>query len=261
MDKLDEILAHKRQEIAPKARIPADAEFAAQRRERPGFLSALAGAPGVGVIAEIKRRSPSSGAIAAGISAVEQALRYRAAGADCLSILTDQAYFGGHLADLTSVVDRFQAQAPALPALRKDFMVHPIQILEAAQAGASCILLIVRALEDAELREFNRLATLAGLDVLFETHTEREIDRAVDAGARMIGINNRDLAIFKTDLGLSERLIPRIPGGILPVSESGLFTREDAARVRAAGARALLVGEALMKSAAPAALIRAFKGL
>jgi indole-3-glycerol phosphate synthase len=138
-------------------------------------------------------------------------------------------------------------------------MVHPIQVLEAREAGASAILIIVRALNDEEIKTVFAAAVLAGLDTLFEIHNEDEIERAVAHGAKIIGVNNRDLAVFKTDLGLTEQLIPRIPRDVIAVSESGISTGADAARARAAGAHAVLVGEALMRAADPAQLIAAFR--
>jgi indole-3-glycerol phosphate synthase len=212
------------------------------------------------VIAEIKRRSPSAGEIKAGASAVEQARLYRAAGADALSVLTDEKYFGGTLDDLRSVTSEL-ARAPGSPppCLRKDFMVHPVQVLEAREAGASAILLIVRALADGEIQTLFAAAGAAGLDALFEVHDEAEIERAVRHGAKIIGVNNRDLARFKTDLALSERLLPRLPRDVIAVSESGIFTGADAARARAAGAHAVLVGEALMRAPDPAKLIGEFR--
>ena len=138
-------------------------------------------------------------------------------------------------------------------------MVHPIQVLEARECGASAILVIVRALGDEEIRVLCGAAQAAGLEVLFEVHSEAEIDRAASHGARMIGVNNRDLSVFRTDLALSERLIPRFPKGAVAVSESGINTAGDAARARRAGARAVLVGEALMRSADPAALVASFR--
>jgi indole-3-glycerol phosphate synthase len=262
MDKLTEIMAHKRREIAPLLRPVFAEELAALDRDLPrppSFLSALRRRDGkLAVIAEIKRRSPSAGAIREGIPALDQAHRYRTAGASALSILTDEKYFGGTLKDLQSVTGDFASQGPALPCLRKDFMVHPIQVLQARLAGASAILIIVRALTDDEIAILFKAATSAGLDALFEIHNEDELARAVRHGAKIIGVNNRDLAIFKTDLGLSERLIPRFPQGIVAVSESGIATAADAARVKAAGAHAVLVGESLMRAPDPAAVIRGF---
>ena len=138
-------------------------------------------------------------------------------------------------------------------------MVHPLQVLEAVEAGASAILIIVRALDDTEIATLFAAAQAGGLDALFEIHNEAELARAVQHGARIIGVNNRDLAIFKTDLGLSERLIPQFPAGTIAVSESGIFTPADAGRARRAGAHAVLVGEALMRAEDPAALIASFR--
>lgn len=262
MDKLTEIMAHKRREVAPLLRPVPDDELAAINRNLPrvpSFLSALRRTDGtLAIISEIKRRSPSAGAIKANASAVDQARKYRAAGAAALSILTDTEFFGGHLADLAEVTADFVGNP--VPCLRKDFMVHPIQVLQAREAGASAILIIVRALKDDEIRALHRAATAAGLDALFEIHNEEELSRAVQHGAKIIGVNNRDLAIFKTDIGLSERLIPQFPKDVVAVSESGFSTGGDAARARACGAHALLVGEGLMKAADPAALIREFQG-
>ena len=263
MDKLTEIMTHKRREIAPLLRpVFADELQEINRRlpRPPSFLSALRRPDGkLAVIAEIKRRSPSAGVIKENASAVEQARRYRAAGAAALSILTDTEFFGGTLADLVEVTADFSQQPPAIPCLRKDFMVHPIQVLQAREAGASAILIIVRALIDDEITALHSAATAAGLDALFEIHHEEDLRRAVQHEARIIGVNNRDLATFKTDLGLSERLIPLLPKRVVAVSESGFTTAADAARARAAGAHALLVGESLMKAADPGALIAEFQ--
>lgn len=262
MDKLTEIMAHKRREIAPLLRPVFPEELAAQDRDLPrppSFRSALRRADGrLAVIAEIKRRSPSAGAIKENASALDQAHRYRAAGASALSILTDEKYFGGRLEDLQEVTGDFAAQPPAVPCLRKDFMVHPVQVLQAREAGASAILIIVRALTDEEIAALHSAAAAAGLDALFEIHSEDELARAVRHEAKIIGVNNRDLAIFRTDLGLSERLIPLFPKNIIAVSESGIATAADAGRVKAAGAQAVLVGETLMRAADPAAVIRSF---
>jgi indole-3-glycerol phosphate synthase len=262
-DKLTEIMAHKRREIAPLVRPVSEAELAqlhATLPAPPSFAAALTRTDGtLAVISEIKRRSPSAGDIKAGASALEQARRYQSAGADALSILTDTEFFGGTLDDLREVTAAFRAEPPARPCLRKDFMVHPIQVLQAREAGASAILIIVRALDDAEIQTLYGAANAAGLDALFEIHHEAELERALRHGARIIGVNNRDLAIFKTDLALSERLIPQFPRDIIAVSESGIFTPADAARAYAAGADAVLVGEALMKASDPAALIAQFR--
>jgi len=264
MEKLAEIMAHKRREIAPRVRTVTRAELAraaATGPRPPSFAAALRRADGtLAVIAEIKRRSPSAGAIKPGADAVAQAHAYRAAGADALSVLTDEEFFGGSLEDLRGVVAAVgPGTAAPLPCLRKDFMVHPIQVLEAHAAGASACLLIVRALADDELASLAAAAAAAGLDALFEVHDEAEVERALRHGARIVGVNNRDLARFQTDLALSERLIPRLPRDVIAVSESGIFTGADAARVRAAGAHAVLVGEALMRAPDPGMLIAAFR--
>jgi indole-3-glycerol phosphate synthase len=262
-DKLNEIMAHKRREIAARLR-PVTLDELSRRHAAlppvPSFADALRRADGqLAVIAEIKRRSPSAGEIRAGASAVEQAGRYQRADADALSVLTDEKYFGGTLDDLREVTARFRAEPPARPCLRKDFMVDPWQVLEAREAGASAILIIVRALTDEEIARLFAAAEAAGLAALFEIHHEAELERAVRHRARIIGVNNRDLAVFRTDLALSERLIPQFPRDVIAVSESGIFTAADAHRARAAGAHAVLVGEALMKAGDPAALISAFR--
>jgi indole-3-glycerol phosphate synthase len=262
-DKLTEIMASKRLEIAPLLRPVSKSELSelnAGLPPVPSFKSALKRDDGqLGVIAEIKRRSPSAGEIKEIVSATDQATHYRTAAASALSVLTEYKYFGGTLEDLRTVTSLFRRQPPAIPCLRKDFMVHPVQVLEARQAGASAILIIVRALTDDEIRTLKTSADAAGLDSLFEVHNEAEIERAVSHGAEIIGVNNRDLAVFRTDLALSERLIPLFPKEVVAVSESGIFTPADAHRVRAAGAHAVLVGEALMKSEDPAGLIAAFR--
>jgi len=262
-DKLTEIMAWKRQEVAPLLRPVSLDELSrlnASLPKPPSFATALKRPDGrLGVISEIKRRSPSAGAIAENITATDQAVRYQAAGASALSVLTDTKFFGGTLDDLRGVAQLFREKPPAIPCLRKDFMVHPIQVLQAREAGASAILIIVRALTDDDIATLYSSATAAGLDALFEIHNDSELDRSVRHGAKIIGVNNRDLAIFKTDLGLSERLIPKFPKDVIAVSESGIFTGADAARAKACGAHAILVGEALMKAPDPAALIAEFR--
>ena len=262
-DKLAEIMAHKRQEIAPLLRPVFESDLAALNAKLPtppSFAAALRRADGrLAVISEIKRRSPSAGAIAATADAATQARKYRDAGADALSVLTDQKYFGGSLDDLRSVGREFAATGPALPRLRKDFFIHPVQVAEAREAGASAVLIIVRALADEEIKALAGAATAAGLDALFEIHDEADLGRALAHGAKIIGVNNRDLAIFKTDLALSERLLPQVPAGIIKVSESGISSATEAGRARRAGADAVLVGESLMRAADPAALLAEFR--
>lgn len=260
MDKLTEIMEWKRHEIADQVRDVSAKELEANRGDLPTgrFINALQSPSGLAVIAEIKRRSPSAGEIKELGSAIDQASTYIDAKADCLSILTDQKFFGGSLNDLRSVTDAFSPGKGGVPCLRKDFMIHPIQVLEASMAGAAAILIIVRALKDDEMKALREAADLAGLDSLYEIHSEAELERAVAHDARIIGVNNRDLAVFKTDLAFSERLIPQFPDDVIAVSESGIWNLEDARRARAAGAKAILVGEALMKAQSPSALIQDF---
>lgn len=264
MDKLEEIMAHKRQEVAARLRPVADRELIRWAdRKRPGktFAESLRLDSGLAVIAEIKRRSPSAGAIAESIRADEQARRYYNAGADAMSVLTDEKYFGGTMRDLWEVNDLLGERIDARPLLRKDFFVHPIQVLEAAEAGARAILIIVRALSDDEMKALRDAADLAGLDSLYEVHSLPELERAVARDAQIIGVNNRDLARFQTDLAFSETIIPEMPEECIAVSESGIWTVEDAARVHEAGADAILVGEALMRMEAPEHFIDAVHGL
>lgn len=261
MDKLTEIMNWKRQEIALLIRDIADQElegFFQQKELRGDFKAALQRDTGVAVISEIKRKSPSAGQIKALGSSLDQAARYIPAGADCLSILTDEKYFGGKIADLEQVTCAYNARGKGVPCLRKDFMIHPAQVLQAALAGASAILIIVRALNDDEMKALRYAADLAGLDSLYEIHSEGELESAVNHDAKIIGVNNRDLAVFKTDLAFSERLIPQFPKDAIAISESGIWNKQDAQRAKDAGAHAILVGEALMKAEDTTALIDAF---
>ena len=223
------------------------------------FHDALASPEQLSVIAEIKRKSPSAGSIAEGISAGEQARTYLNAGADAMSVLTDEEFFGGKLEDLWEVNDFIRNHQRETPTIRKDFMIHPIQVLEALEAGARAILLIVRALDDEDLKSLREAADLAGLDCLYEIHEEKELEKALRHSPRIIGVNNRDLARFETTLDTTEMLFPLIPDGIVKVSESGILEPEDAWRVREAGADAVLCGEALMRAEDPEALLREMK--
>ena len=259
MDKLQEIMAHKRRELEQRTRPVRDSEL--ERFCRSGhprrFEKALRRGQGLALIAEIKRKSPSAGAIAEGRDAVEQARVYYNAGTDAVSVLTDEKYFGGSIRDLWDVNDLLANRNDAPPTLRKDFFVDRIQVLEAAEAGASCILIIVRALADEEMDRLYEAANLAGLDAIFEVHEEAEVDRALNCGARIIGVNNRDLARFVTDLAISEAIIPELPENCVAISESGIHSIEDAERAFATGADAILVGEALMKMKNPEPFITA----
>jgi indole-3-glycerol phosphate synthase len=257
---LDRIVATKRAEVAVLqgrgAELRAAAESVAGTGPAslgdavPSFEAALRAGGSVAVIAEVKRRSPSAGGIREGASAAEVAQLYAAAGASAVSVLTDADHFGGSLDDLRA------ARVAAVPLLRKDFVIDVVQVHEARVAGASAVLLIARILGDAALRELHAEAVRVGLDVLVEVHDAAEIERAAAAGARIIGINNRDLATFTTDLDTTVRLAPRVPAGCVVVAESAIGDAADVARVAAAGADAVLVGEALMRAADPAATLR-----
>ena len=267
MDKLKEIMASKRQALAGRLRPirPQELEQVAQSSKSSqvsiSFYEALANPEQLSVIAEIKRKSPSAGDIAVGINAEDQARDYVNAQADALSVLTDSDYFGGSLQDLWNVVDLLNQHKKGTPCLRKDFMLHPLQVLEAAEAGARSILIIVRALSNDEIMRLRETAHFANLDILYEIHDEWELEKALEHEPKILGVNNRDLTVFQTDLSISERLIPQIPESIIKVSESGIFNLEDATRARECGADAILVGEALMKSEDPEALIEAFHSL
>ncbi len=247
MTVLDEILATKRDEIAAaKQRIaPADLALRAEAGSDPprGFRAALASGARPRVVAEVKRRSPSRGEIRPGFDPLACAKAYADAEAAALSVLTDETYFGGHLDYLGAI-----RRAVSLPLLRKDFLVDPYQVDEARVAGADAVLLIARALDPARLRALRERATALGLDALVEVHDDAEVDAALEAGADLVGINNRDLATFTTDLAIAERLAPRLAAaGVVVVAESGIFTYDDVQRLEAAGAHAVLVGEALMR--------------
>jgi len=245
-DVLKEILAHKRGEVAARKReIGPDAmRRAASARCDPvrGFRRALRETPRPRVIAELKRRSPSKGEIRSDFDPEACAEAYSRAGAAAISVLTDSRYFGGALAFLERV-----RRAVPLPLLRKDFTVDPYQIDEARAAGADAVLLIASALEADELAALRGHAASLGLDALVEVHDEAELRSALEAGADLIGINNRDLRTFKTDLAVTERLAPLLQADVIVVGESGIFTLEDIKRLEAVGVDAVLVGEALMR--------------
>lgn len=246
---LDRILATKAEEVAAvRAAIPRP-DVAGAPAPR-GFFRALREPAGVQVIAEVKKASPSKGIIRAGFDPVAIARAYESAGAACLSVLTDEQYFQGSLEYLRQI-----RAAVGLPLLRKDFIIDEYQVYEARAAGADAILLIVAAFhgESAGGRtpaDMHRLAALAadlGMDVLTEVHTADELEVALAGGAGLIGVNNRDLRTFQVTLDVTERLAPRIPADRVLVSESGIATHDDLVRVGAAGAKAVLVGESLMR--------------
>jgi indole-3-glycerol phosphate synthase len=256
---LDEILAHKRGELAEARRRVADRALAerAEATLEPvrGFRRALLAAEPPAVVAELKQRSPSRGEIRPGFDPVACARAYAGGGAAALSVLTDERFFGGRLDYLRQI-----REAVPLPLLRKDFLIDPYQVDEARVAGADAVLLIVAALEAAALRALLERAHQRGLDALVEVHDERELDTALAAGAGLLGINNRDLRSFVTDLAVTERLAPRVPAGVLIVAESGIAGPGDVARLTRAGARAFLVGESLMREAEPGTALRRLRG-
>jgi len=249
---LDTIVAQKRielEKLSPRQVTASDLKAAVQEHgPRRDFAGALRNSGPISLIAEVKKASPSAGVICADFDPVRIAREYEAAGASCLSVLTDEKFFQGSLAYLKEI-----RSAVSLPLLRKDFIINERQILEAIEWGADAILLIVAILTDAQLKAFQALASAADLAALVEVHDESELDRALSTGARIIGVNNRDLKTFEVDLATTERLAARLrslPQGrnTTLVAESGLHTRKDVARLEDCGAHAILVGESLIKS-------------
>jgi len=226
----------------------------ARRAERRAFLAALRASAGAAIVTEIKRASPSAGLIARNFDPVAIARTYEAAGADAISVLTERDHFLGELAFLDQV-----RAVTTRPILRKDFLWTRYHVAQSAAYGADCMLLLVTLMDDAMLRECMEEAREYDLDVLVEAHDENELQRAVALGAKFIGINNRDLRTLVTDLAVGEHLLPKVPAGVFAISESGMRDAEDIVRLRAAGAHGFLVGEALMRSDDPKALVAALR--
>jgi len=251
---LDEIAAYKRDEVAAaKVKLPRSAlEQLAQKMDAPRcFRSALENARAAkryGLIAEIKKASPSKGLIRADFEPAELAQAYEKGGATCLSVLTDTPSFQGRPLDLSQA-----RAASSLPVLRKDFMLDPYQVDEARAWGADCVLIIMAMVDDASAKALLAAANAWKMDALIEVHNEAELERAIALGARMIGINNRDLKTFVTNLDVTIRLAPRVPQGTLVVAESGLSKPDDLQRLASAGVTTFLVGESLMREANVAA--------
>lgn len=219
-----------------------------------GFAAALRATSGLGVISEVKRRSPSKGALAVDLDPATVAAHYAAGGATCLSVLTDAEFFGGSAQDLAEA-----RAAVDLPVLRKDFTVCEADVCDARIMGADAVLLIAAALDDRELRRFHEVAVEVGLDALVEIHDESELERALAVDAQVIGVNQRDLVTFEVDTERAVRMAPLMAPGVLRVAESGVRGPDDAAVLLAAGYDAVLVGESLVTSGEPAAGVRALR--
>jgi len=253
-DILERILATKRLEVAqaqaarPLATLRRDAEQRGDQRDFVGAMRRRLAARRPAVIAEVKKASPSKGMLRADFDPAAIARSYAANGAACLSVLTDRDYFQGAPEYLAQA-----REASGLPALRKDFIVDAYQVVEARAMGADAILLIVAALDDARLREFEALAHSLGMAVLVEVHDAAELDRALRLSTPLLGINNRNLRTFETTLDTTLALLPSIPADRIVVTESGILAPADVARMRAAGVDAFLVGEAFMRAADPGA--------
>jgi len=253
---LDDIVAAHRASAREDARALDSLVEAALRTAPPrAFASALVDEPGMAVIAEVKRRSPSKGDLAPGLVAEVLAKAYADGGATCLSVLTDRHFFAALPDDLPEA-----RVATGLPVLRKDFTVSAHDVCDARLMGADAVLLIAAALDDDELSAFRALATELGMDALVEVHDDAELDRALAAGATLVGVNQRDLSSFEVDTRRALRLAGHIPAGVVKVAESGIAGPADAARLHEAGYDAILVGESLVTSPDPAAAVRALLG-
>lgn len=248
-DVLREICARKAEHVALRKTEVSEAALGERAKNQPaprGFLAALrshVASGGIGLIAEVKKASPSQGIIRADFDPATLARAYETAGAACVSVLTDTPYFQGEDAHFIAA-----RAAVGLPMIRKDFIIDPWQVLETRAMGADCVLLIVAALEVPQAKEIEAVALELGMDVLIETHDEHEVETALThLRSRLIGVNNRNLRTLKVDLATTERLAPRIPSDYLPVCESGVHSDKDIARIKAAGVNCFLIGESLMR--------------
>ena len=253
---LGRIVSEARERVSALRARESELVQAAERTPATGGFRAALDGETVGVIAEVKRRSPSKGWINAGLSAEAQAGAYVRGGAAAISVLTEPANFGGSVDDLLAV-----RQAVAVPVLKKDFHVDPIQLVEARAIGASAALLIVRALSPADLKLMSDSARQLALEVLVEVRDERELTRALDAGATIVGINNRNLETLQIDPRTSERLLRLVPPSVVAVAESGVAERADVERVAQAGANAVLVGSVISAAEDPSAAVAALSGV
>ncbi len=255
MTYLDHILAAHRERAAADDRSFESLLDEARLTDVPrGFAHAITSQPGLAVIAEIKRRSPSKGDLFANLDPTVLAAGYAKGGAACLSVLTDEVFFGGSQADL-----RAAHAASGLPVLRKDFTVSAHDVCDARIMGADAVLLIVAALDDVELEDFYALSRELGMDVLVETHDEHEVDRALNVGARVIGVNQRDLVTFRVDTDRAVRVVGAIPESVVRVAESGINGPASARVLADAGFDAVLVGETLVTSTDPGAMVAALR--
>jgi indole-3-glycerol phosphate synthase len=250
---LDEILSSTREGLPSLHARRAELEREVSRTRVPPPFGAALRRSNVAVIAEVKRRSPSGGSIREDLDPVARTLLYGTHGASAVSVLTDQRYFGGSIADLKAAAER-----SLVPILRKDFILDELQILEARAAGASAVLLIVRALNPSRLQQLMACAKSAGLEALVEVHQPGELDTALEAGARIIGVNSRDLDTFRIDTVAAWKILRLVPSDLIAVAESGLAEQSDVARAADAGADAVLIGTALSQAGSPEAMLRQF---
>jgi indole-3-glycerol phosphate synthase len=253
---LDRIVETKREEV--RALLAREQELRKRAEEGPpprDFLGALRREGEVAVIAEVKRRSPGAGAIRPDLDPAELARAYEGAGAAAVSVLTDREYFGGSLGDLETARRQI-----SVPVFRKDFIIHPVQLLEARASGADGILLIARILSSEELATLQRESRALGLTTLVEVHEEGELEQAFAAGAKLVGINNRNLRTFTTRLEVTLDLLPKVPAKVTVVSESGIRNHEDVDRLGAAGIHAVLVGESLLRAPDPGVAVAGLVG-